>query len=86
MASIRLSGRKKRFAIGKQIGYKYLDSVVQRYACRDDEKQDGLPFGQRFVLLHLLSTEHRSQNKHEHRHHEMVGNDGCHLLRMQKKM
>ena len=60
-------------AVDPRIGHENLNAVVERDARRDDEKQDGLPLGERLSLLHFAPRHPQREQQHEHRKAEMVG-------------
>ena len=60
-------------AVGQGICHEHLDAVVERDACREQEEEQGLPFGEPDFALHFLAGHIEGQQQHEHRKGEMVG-------------
>ena len=59
--------------VHKAVGEEYLDAVVERYACREDEKQHRLPFREHHLAFYFLAGDIESQQQHEHRQRKMIG-------------
>ena len=60
-------------AVGEGVCHEHLDAVVERDACREQEEEQGLPFGEPYFALHFLAGHIEGQQQHEHRKGEMVG-------------
>ena len=60
-------------AVDPRVGHENLDAVVERDACREQEEEQSLPFGEPDFALHFLAGHIEGQQQHEHRKAEMVG-------------
>lgn len=59
--------------IHKKSGQKHFDAIVERHACRENEKSNGLPAGEQLAAFHIPTRYVEREHEYKHRHDEMVG-------------